>query len=140
MERLTRARQPAQMFALLMGVAYLLIGIFGFTVTGFDDIAANTDEQLLIFDLNPLHNIVHIALGVVWLIGGRTAGLAKTVNLILGIALLAVFVLGLFGRLTWLSIDGAAAPDNYLHLLTGLLSTYFGSAGVTRARGSVELS
>lgn len=119
-------RTPGQTFALALGIVYLLVGVIGFFVTGLDEFAANTDEALIIFDLNPLHNIVHLALGGAWLAGAGRTAVARQVNIALGAALLLVFVLGLFGLLTWLSIDGAGAPDNYLHLVTGLLSLYIG--------------
>jgi hypothetical protein len=38
--------------AAVTGLLFLLIGIAGFFVTGFDDAAANTDERLG-FELNP---------------------------------------------------------------------------------------
>jgi hypothetical protein len=118
------------MYALVFGVVYLAVGILGFAVTGFDNFAGQTfDEKLIIFALNPLHNIVHIGLGVVWIAAGRSHAAAKTVNTLFGVVLLLVAVLGFAGALKWLAIENAADPDNFLHLATAALALYFGTAG-----------
>ena len=116
------------MFALVFGVVYLLVGVVGFFVTGFDGFAAEHGEKLVIFHLNPLHNIVHVLLGVVWIGAASSHAAAKGVNTLFGVVLLLVFVLGLFDA-KFLAIDGPGDPDNYLHLVTGALSLYFGTAG-----------
>ena len=123
-------RTPAQVFALTFGVVYLLVGIVGFAVTGFDGFAAKSfDEKLLFFPLNPLHNLVHIAIGGLWLYSAKDLATAKSVNTIIGVAYLAVFLLGIFGLLEFLAIEDASSADNYLHLASGALSLYFGTAG-----------
>jgi hypothetical protein len=128
-------RTPAQMFALVFGVVYLVVGIIGFAVTGFNDFAGETfNEELIIFAVNPLHNIVHILLGAVWIGASRTHEAAKGINLLFGIVLLVVFILGMVGALKWLAIEGAESPDNYLHLATAVLAIYFGTAGAVGAR------
>lgn len=123
-------RSPAQIFALVFAVVYLLVGIVGFAVTGFDGFASETyDEKLIVFPLNPLHNLVHIAIGALWLYGSKDHGTAKSVNLIIGVAYLGVAILGLMGVLNFLAIEDAGSADNYLHLGTGALAVYFGTAG-----------
>lgn len=123
-------RTPAQVFALAFGVVYLLIGIVGFAVTGFDGFAAESyGEKLILFPVNPLHNLVHIAIGGLWLYGSKDHSTAKSVNTIIGVAYLLVAVLGMLGVLQFLAIEDAASADNYLHLASGALSLYFGTAG-----------
>ena len=123
-------RTPAQVFALAFGVVYLLIGIVGFAVTGFDNFAGETyGEKLILFPVNPLHNLVHIAIGGLWLYGSKDHPTAKSVNTIIGVAYLLVAVLGLMGVLQFLAIEDAASADNYLHLASGALAVYFGTAG-----------
>src|SRR3712207_2957062 len=63
----TGNRTPAQMFALVFGVVYLLVGLVGFAATGFDNFATFSEDSLLIFNVNPLHNLVHLAIGGVWI-------------------------------------------------------------------------
>ena len=123
-------RTPAQVFALAFGVVYLLIGIVGFAVTGFDGFAAESyGEKLILFPVNPLHNLVHIAIGGLWLYGSKDHPTAKSVNAIIGVAYLLVAVLGLLGVLQFLAIEDASSADNYLHLASGALALYFGTAG-----------
>jgi hypothetical protein len=128
-------KTPAQMFALMFGVVYLVVGIIGFAVTGFDEFAGKTySNKLIIFALNPLHNIAHLVLGAVWIGASRTHDASKGINLLLGIAFLLLFILGMVGVLKWLAIEGAESADNYLHLATAVLSVYFGTAGATGTR------
>lgn len=123
-------KTPAQIFALVFGVVYLVVGLLGFAVTGFDEWAAKSfSEELIIFPLNPLHNIVHLALGAVWLGAAGKHASAKSVNLLFGVVLALVFVLGMVGALEFLAIKGAGSTDNYLHVATAALALYFGSAG-----------
>jgi hypothetical protein len=130
--RTTGTRTPAQVFALVFGVVYLLIGIVGFAVTGFDGFASETyDEKLLVFPLNPLHNLVHIAIGALWLYASKDHRTAKSVNLIIGVAYLLVALLGFLEVLNFLAIEDAGSADNWLHLVSGALSVYFGTAGAS---------
>jgi hypothetical protein len=130
-----RDRTPGQLFALAFGAVYLLVGLLGFAVTGFDNFfASRFNEVLIAFPVNPAHNVVHLLIGGVWLAGSRTAAAAKAANMGIGIAYLAVFLLGLVGALEWLAIQGGINADQLLHLASGLLGVYFGTAGATARR------
>ncbi|MEM7093638.1 MAG: DUF4383 domain-containing protein [Actinomycetota bacterium] len=115
-----------QLFALASAGIYFAAGLLGFLVTGFDDFAGDTDEKLIILGLNPLHNVVHLALGAAWLAAAFSAANARLANLALGAGLLVAFVLGVAGGAGFLNIDDAAEPDNYLHLVYGLASVAVG--------------
>lgn len=129
-----RRRTPAQTFALVIGVVYLLIGVLGFFVTGFDDFAGRTySDELVLFPVNPLHNLVHLALGGAWLWGSRSPQLARTANLGIGAVLGLVTVLGALGALRFLAIEDLGSPDNFLHLITAALALYFATAGAETA-------
>ncbi len=129
-------KTPAQTFALVFGIVYLAIGILGFAVTGFDNFFGETfDEKLILFPVNPAHNIVHILIGAAWLAGSRRHDSAKMINLVIGVAYLAVFLLGLLGALKWLAIEDGFNPDQFLHLVSGALSVYFGTAGAGAGAG-----
>ena len=117
------------MFALVFGVVYLLIGIVGFAVTGFENFAKDGDKALIIFEINPLHNIVHIAVGALLIGGARAHATAKSVNLLVGATYGLVAILGIFGALEFLSINKGADADNFLHLFTAIAALYFGTAG-----------
>ena len=121
------ARTPGQTFALVFGVVYLIIGVVGFLSTGFENFAADSTDQLIIFGINPLHNIVHILIGAMWVAGARTAASAKQVNMIIGVAYLLVALLGIFGLLDSLINNNGA--DVVLHLVSGAAALYFATAG-----------
>jgi hypothetical protein len=127
------ARTPAQTYGLVFGAIYLLVGIIGFAFTGFSDFATGTTDKIIIFHVNPLHNLVHIALGAVLIAGSRTHASAKTANLVIGVVLLVVALIGFIETpdkvLEWLNIHGATDADNFLHLITGAAAVYFGTAG-----------
>ena len=118
----TGARPVPQLLALVFGAVYLLVGIVGFFVTGFDHFADNSQhEMLLFFMVNPLHNIAHILVGVVGLLLARTLAGARTYGWLLAGLYAALFVYGLFGvgeSWDFLNINGA---DNGLHLATALV-------------------
>jgi hypothetical protein len=124
----TSAKTPAQTFALVFGVAYLCVGVAGFFITGMTSFASYTDKHLVIFGINPLHNVVHIVLGIVWVGAARVHAHAKVFDIAFGIVLGVVALLGFAGLLRLLAITSGDA-DNFLHLATAALSLYFGTAG-----------
>jgi hypothetical protein len=131
---------PAQRFALLFGVVYLLVGAVGFAVTGAHDFAGMNHEKLLIFAVNPLHNVVHLALGLAWLASVARHRAARVANVAIGVVLGLVTVLGFFGGMGMLGMSGLADPDNFLHLATATLALYFGTAAAESSRGAAEFA
>jgi len=130
-------RTASQTFALIVGIAYLLVGVVGFFVTGFDNFAGRTyGDEVIIFPVNPLHNVVHLALGAVWIVSSAREDRARQVNVLFGAVLGLVTILGAFGVLRFLAIESFGSPDNFLHLITAALALYFGTAdsGLTEAR------
>ena len=116
-----RGKSVPEILGLAFGAVYLLVGIVGFFVTGFDDFASPSDKTLLIFDINPLHNIVHILIGVAGIAMARTLASARTYGWLLAVVYGATFIYGLIAAgKSWdfLNINGA---DNGLHLLTALV-------------------
>jgi hypothetical protein len=100
-------RHPSQLLALAIGAVYTLIGILGFLVTGFENFAAETDKTLLGFEINPLHNLVHLAIGLAGLAMWRRLDTARAYGWLLAAG---------YG-LTFLYLNG---PDNGLHLVSTL--------------------
>ena len=116
------ARTWPQLLALAFGAIYLLVGIVGFFVTGFGDFFAHdTNRTLLGFEINGMHNVVHIVIGVAGLLLARTLAGARTYGWLLAVGYGAAFVYGLiaigkdwdFLNLNW--------ADNVLHLVTALV-------------------
>jgi Domain of unknown function (DUF4383) len=120
----------ARRFALVFGAVYVTVGILGFIVTGFSSFATTSGDKLLLFGVNPLHNLVHIAVGTVWLLASRRASTARAASALIGAVYLIVGVLGLFlaGGTSELNILNLNHPDNLLHFASALASLYFGLA------------
>jgi hypothetical protein len=117
-------RTPGQLFALVFGVVYALVGILGFV----------NDPILGIFEVNALHNIVHLAVGAVWIFASNNVDTAKMVNLTFGVVYLLLAFLGFVAGdfmedLLDIGSENQALADNLLHLATGILGVYFGTAG-----------
>ena len=103
--------------ALGIGVAYVLVGVLGFSVTGFDDFAGRTDEKLLgIFALNPLHNVVHLVIGFGGLALWRRRDTARAYGMALVAGYGATFAYGLATE----GVLNLNAADNALHLASAL--------------------
>jgi hypothetical protein len=117
-----RGRTVPEILGLAFGAVYLLVGIVGFFVTGFDDFFAHdTGETLLGFEINGMHNVVHILIGVAGLVLSRTLAGARTYGWLLAVGYGAAFVYGLLAigeDWDFLSINAA---DNVLHIATALV-------------------
>ena len=113
-----------RLVAYVLGAVYLLVGLVGFAVSS-DFVNKNTDKRLLgIFEINGLHNVVHIAIGVALLAAARAGyRAARSMNMAVGGVYLLVGILGLFianntSSANILSLNGA---DNVLHLGSALV-------------------
>jgi hypothetical protein len=118
-----RGKSVPEILALAFGAVYLLVGIIGFFVTGFDDFAGNEQHEMLIglFMINPLHNIAHILVGVVGLLLGRTLAGARTYGWLLAGLYGALFVYGLLAVGESWDFLNINAADNVLHIATALV-------------------
>jgi len=116
-----RTKTVPEILSLVFGAVYLLVGIVGFFVTGFDSFFGQTDETLLIFDINPAHNIVHILIGIAGLLLGRTLAGARTYGWLLAVGYGAAFIYGLIAAGKDWDFLNINAADNVLHLATALV-------------------
>ncbi len=125
-DRATAGKTPTQMFALVFGAVYLLVGLLGFI----------NDPILGIFDVNALHNIVHLGVGAAWVFSSRDHATAKVVSLAIGVVYLLVAALGfvatdLTESLLDIGSDFSGTADNFLHLASGALGVFFGTRDAT---------
>jgi len=100
--------------AAIFGVVYLIVGAYGF-------IGAGDDNMLIgLFEVNALHNIVHVVIGLVLLWGAMSTPMAVMMNRLVGIVLIALGILGIFveNPLDLIPIGG---NDVWLHLATGVI-------------------
>jgi Domain of unknown function (DUF4383) len=121
---------PVQRFAQVFGAVYVLVGLLGFALTGFANFAGASDDKLLLFGVNPLHNIVHLGVGALWLASSRSESSARAVSVLIGAVYLVVGVLGLFlNGSSDLNLLNLNQPDNVLHLASAALGLYLGLTG-----------
>lgn len=109
-----------QWLTLVIGMVYLAVGVLGFLVTGFEGFADHDHERTLLgFAVNPLHNIVHLVIGIAGIILWSGTGRARTFGWLLVVGYGAAFVFGLFAvnnpEINFLNINAA---DNVLHVLS----------------------
>ena len=128
----TRNRSVNSTVAMVFGVVFTLVGLAGFLVS--NTFAGTDDSTLLGFEVNHLHNIVHLLIGVALLAASRTTATARTANLVIGIAYLGLAVLGPFITGTEANLLALNSPDHVLHLLSGLVLTGVGVAADKTSR------
>jgi hypothetical protein len=127
---------PNRLLGVVFGMVFLIVGLIGFAVTGFDGfVDTDTDKRIIFFEVNPLHNIAHLGIGVLLLLAAlRGAGAAKGANVLVGAVYLLLGVVGLFildGSLNILSLNSA---DNVLHLASAALLLGVGLSQDKRVR------
>jgi hypothetical protein len=126
---------PSQLLALVVGAAFTVAGIAGFFVTGTDGFADhNTGEELLGLEINPLHNIVHLGLGVLGLLLAARLATARLYGWVLALGYGAAFAFGLYAvdheDSNFLSLNDA---DNWFHLASAAVGLIIAVLPATRA-------
>lgn len=107
--------------AAAFGAVYVAVGLIGLALTGFDDPTTPSGAHLLLFEVNPLQNLVHIASGSLLLAAGVAPSrlnrwLVGVVGAVYGVG----GVVGLAVVDTPGNVLAVNHWDNALHLLTGL--------------------
>ena len=106
-----------QTWAKVIGVILLLVGVLGFFMGG----------SVFGFQVNGLHNIVHLVTGAIFAWAGFAAGApTKKVNQWLGVIYILVGIVGFFALQDLLALNPA---DNWLHLVIGVVSAGIGWKG-----------
>lgn len=122
-----------QLLAMLVAATFVLVGIIGFvpglTTNLYDGLEFagddGTAEILGVFDTSILHNLVHLAFGLVGLALARTWSGARTFLIGGGIIYLALWLVGLLGGLDWIPVNDA---DDWLHFVLGVAMIGLGFA------------
>jgi hypothetical protein len=138
--------------ALALGVFYVLIGLIGFIVTGFNDFTQNTNESILGFQVNPAHNLVHLAVGTFLLAMSRFSA-PVTEGALMGVGLFYVvaFVIGFVDTtpiqvgdkvdsLTIISMKGSGDLENFNHLFFGVVALVSGLLSSIQTAGQAKRS
>lgn len=129
---------PNRLLGTIFGAVYLLIGLLGFAVTGGIGFLATKGGLLLgIFEVNPLHNIVHLLIGAALLIAGLSSvAAAKGVNTTVGAVYLLLGIVGFFLVGTDLNILALNTADHFLHLGSAIVLLGVGLAADKSTRAA----
>jgi hypothetical protein len=138
------ARTPAQIYALVFGITLLVAGVAGFFAdSSFGDLGSGVQgDDLIVFEVNGWHNLVHIASGALGLALMGTAAGARAYALGFGAVYLVVTIWGFIDGNDVLGLIPVNSADNWLHVaiaVTGILAglasdprRYTGTARTTR--------
>lgn len=129
-------RMTVRMFALILGIIYLLVGIAGF-IPGLVTpppahapgvaIHANHGYLLGLFPINLLHNLVHLAIGIWGIYAYSGFDQARTFSRGLAVIFGILAIMGLFPVLNvTFGLIPIHGHDIWLHALTALMGAYFG--------------
>ena len=135
---MTAGRTPAQMYALLLGAVLLLVGVVGFIAdASFGSGGDVQGSDLIVFEVNGWHNLVHIASGLAGLLLARTNATARLYAFGFGAVYAIVTLWGLIDGSSVLGIIPVNGPDNVLHLAiaaVGILAAVASPSGEPGAR------
>lgn len=108
----------AKTIVMVLGVVFVIVGVLGFF----------QDPVLGIFEVDMVHNIVHLLSGVVALLmASMGEASAKTYAKVFGLVYLLVTVLGfIMGEGKLLGLMEVNDSDNYLHVFLTLVLLYAG--------------
>jgi hypothetical protein len=141
-----RHRAPVQELALLVGLAFLAVGVAGFIpgITkhyGSLSFAGHGSGAKLfgVFQVSILHNLVHVLFGIAGIMLSRTRETSRAFLLAGGAIYVVLFFYGLAtpqdSAANFVPLDSA---DDYLHLALGLGMLALGAIPDTVRAGSTE--
>lgn len=128
-----RKLTPAQLYCYAVGAVLLLAGLVGFVVDANFDTGGSPDgdaggngngmlqgDELILFEVNGWHNVVHVLSGILLLAAARKRRSAKTVALAFGVFYALVALIGLIDGNDVLEFIPVNPADNVLHILLSL--------------------
>ena len=131
-------RALVQTVTLVFGVIYFAVGVLGFIgpligTSSFITITQDRHTLLGIADINLLHNLVHLVIGIAGLAAASSVANSRSFCQVVGVILLILGLLGVFvGNL--FGVLPLAGFDIPLHLVTGAVLAYFGFAATVSVR------
>jgi hypothetical protein len=117
------------------GIVFILIGILGF-IPG----VTNADGMLLgIFQVDALHNVIHLLSGIVALLCAGSHKGAKSYFKIFGVIYALVTILGFVGGGNVLGLIMVNGADNALHLIIAVVALALGFGGPKNSMQSAPM-
>ena len=132
--RKTPKYMAVQGAAVLVGAAFLVVGVLGFipgVTTDYDllDWAGHHSGAKLfgVFAVSGLHNVVHLAFGLAGLVMARTYAASRAYLLIGGLVYLGLWIYGLLiDHASTANFVPVNSADNWLHLGLGAVMVLLG--------------
>jgi hypothetical protein len=113
-----------------LGVVLILVGILGFF----------NDPILGIFEVDTLHNIIHLASGILAVIFARNASQAMMFGKVFGIVYALVAIIGFVQSDTVLNLITVNMADNVLHVVLAIVFLWIGfSKGGSSSSSSMPM-
>jgi hypothetical protein len=109
--------------AIIYGIVFVIIGILGFVPS------CTPDGMLLgIFQVNAMHNFIHLITGIIaFIVGFNSARASQLFFQIFGIIYAIVAILGFFyGAMPILGLIANNMADTWLHVIIALISLIIG--------------
>ena len=129
-------RTPAQLYSVIFGATLLIAGILGFFVNSDFEVGGDVQgNELILFEVNAWHNIVHTASGIAGLALAARAETARLFALGFGVVYLAVTIWGfIVGDQILFGLAPVNGADNILHLAIAIAGIAAGLASPTAPR------
>ncbi|MBA3823470.1 MAG: DUF4383 domain-containing protein [Ktedonobacterales bacterium] len=120
----------AKTYAQLLGGVLTLVGVLGFVAPLAPTAASAPHGALLgIFAIDPIHNVIHLASGIVGLLAANMAGgqYARLYAGVFGAVYAVVTIVGFIQGNTVLNLIDVNVADNFLHtaIAAASLAVYF---------------
>ncbi len=130
-----RPDHRVRLVAVSIAIVSLALGIFGFGVSGFDRVVTEHGETILVFSVNPLQNVLHVAigLGLLWVAYRSPWALPGAVT-----ASMLYLALGAAGRSTGIDLLAMNPATAGLHIVVGSLGLSLLVAAVSSDRRHAE--
>lgn len=108
--------------AMVFGIVFLLVGVLGLITPGGMQMGADPAPGMLLglFEVNLLHNIVHLLFGVWGLVASRSFAGAKMFAQVAGVIYLVLAVLGFLAPTTF-GLIPIGGNDIWLHAVLGIV-------------------
>jgi len=132
------SRSPARVFCLVVGATLVLVGLLGFIAeSAFETGSGVQGDDLIIFEVNGWHNVVHIASGLFLLALMRRHDTASLAALSFGAIYGIVTIIGLIDGNDVLGLFPVNAADNILHIVL-TLAAFAAAVAPVRDRSRVS--
>jgi hypothetical protein len=138
-----QSKTLGQWASLAIGINYLFAGIIGFCYTGFSGVTESNGPKVFgILSVNPFHNVFHLVVGAGLLYAGFKRSTTFNEGALIGLGsiyIIATICGFIYAHIPVISVVSSGAPDNYLHLITGVTALAGGilSASMNKAPGGV---